>query len=544
MPTRRDSASPGRSGGAATLELPVHHANREALARRHPGLLRQLLDAPGPGPGVATPTALAAGSGSGEGPAWGTGPATRRATAPPGGDPSLPPLPPDLSEAEEILVFGFGDGSLPAAVLADAAPAARVTVAVLDPGRCLAALAARDLAALLADPRLRLAAGGLRDLAAALPRRPGERFRVVADPAALGAAPPELAPIAQMARELAAAQRSLLGQRRVVLANVAANLPAIARAEPAAALLPAVAGRPALLVAPGPSLADDLELLRARRGDLPLLVALDAALRPLSEAGVPPDLVVTLDPNPRNLGKFLPRGTDAAAAVGAGPGDAPWLHRALPLLFFEGARPEAVAAAGRPFFACEQDGLLDRAHPAFGRAGTYRSGGTVLLAALDVLLRLGAGPVGLLGADLALAEGGAYGPGGEAAGAARGRVLEVPARGGGTVRTTESLWRHRRRLLRRLEGEPPDRVVDLARRGAELPGVPRADLAAWLERVVPGAALRGPGPRVAPATPPDAVPVLPADVREAALAAAREALAAAGVPSEAGGPARQTPPQA
>ncbi len=503
MRTRRDAASPVGRADAALRDFPVLPVNRAPLARRHPGLIRQLLDAtPGPTP-----------------------------HAPPGVDPGPgpavppPPLPADLHEAREILVFGFGDGTLPEAVLREAAPTARVTVAVLDPDRCLSALAARDLAVLLDDPRLRLAAGGLREIAGALPRDPGEGFRVVTDPLALAAAPPGLAPLAEMARELAAAQRSLLGQRRAVLENVAANLPAIARAEPAAALLPAVAGRAALVVAPGPSLADDLDLLRARREGLPLLVALDAALRPLLEAGVRPDLVVTLDPGPRNLGKFLPRGVDPATAVGAGPGEAPWIHGDVPLVFFEGARPEAVAAAGRPFFCCERGGLLERAHPAFGRAGTYRSGGTVLLAALDLLLRLGAGPVGLLGADLALGAGGAYGPGGEAAGAARGRTLEVPARGGGTVRTTESLWRHRRRLLRRIGEEPPGRIVDLTRRGAELPGVPRATLAAWV------ADLRGAGtrcvPRISPHPPPAAVPVVPPGERESVLAAAREALAAA-----------------
>jgi len=515
VPTRRDSVSPGGSGGTATLERPVLPGNREALGRRHPGFLRQLVDA-----ASAAPVANAV-------PAH-----------------ALPPLPPDLDEAEEILVFGFGDGSLPRAVLDEAGPGARVTVAVLDPARCLAALGARDLSPLLGDPRLRLATGGLRELAAALPRRPGARFRLVVDPAALETAPPGLAPIAEMARELAAAQRSLLGQRRVVLENVLANLPAIADAEPVATLLPVVAGRPALLVAPGPSLPDDLPVMRQRRGHLPLLVSLDAALRPLLEAGVRPDLVVTLDPNPRNLGKFLPRGTDPAVARGAGPDDAPWLHRDLPLVFFEGARPEVVAAAGRPLFACERDGALDRAHPAFGGAGTYGSGGTVLLAALDVLLRLGAGPVGLLGADLALAEGGAYGPRGEAAGSARGRVLEVPARGGGTVRTTESLWRHRRRLLRRLVGEPAGRVVDLTRHGAELPGVPREDLAAWLDRVGVGAREGSGGPRIASVAAPDAVPVIPAGQREAALAAAREALAAAGAPAGSRDAARQTAPRA
>ncbi len=480
---------------------------------------------------------------SAPGPA-GSVPGTRDGAGPTLGKPALPR---GLESCREVVVFGFGDGGLLGEVLRRVSPAARVTVAVLDPGAFVEALRRRDLRAVLADPRLVLAVGGVREIARCLPRRPGESLRVVVAPTVPGEVPEALAPLAGMARELAAAQSSLLGQRPVVLANVAANLEVIAGAEPVAVLLPVFAGRPTLLVAPGPSLAGDLPWLRAHRDELPVLVALDASLRALRGAGIRPDLVVTLDPSPRNTHKFrseegpAPGADDGRARPdvaprnllppgpnppGTGPAPARWLHRDLPVVFFEGARPEVVAAAGRPLFACERGGLLDRAHPAFGRAGTYRSGGTVLLAALDVLLQLGAGPVGLLGADLALGPGGAYGTGGERPGGEKGRVLEVPGRDGEMVRTTETLWRHRRRLLRRIAAEEPGRVVDLSGKGADLPGVPRADLRSWVRHAGKLA-----GGRRAPVPwrrPPGAVSLLAGPEREEALAAARAALLAAG----------------
>ncbi|MFN7965862.1 MAG: 6-hydroxymethylpterin diphosphokinase MptE-like protein [Acidobacteriota bacterium] len=359
--------------------------------------------------------------------------------------------------ARDVVVFGFGAGYVLEAALAAAAPSARVVCAVIDPGAFVAALSCRDLSAALSDPRLLLSVGDLREIAANLPEAVDELSVIVHAPV-LEAAAPALQPLADMARELEAAAISARQQRPLVLDNLARNLPAVLSAPHAGVLRQVCSGRAVLLVAPGPSLEQDLRQLA--RESRPLMVALDTSLRRLGSAGIRPDLAVTLDPTRGNLGKFTAQDPE------------------LPLVFFASARPEAVAAARHRFFACEAGGLLDRAHPWFGREGRVSSQGSVLLGALDLLLAAGAGPIALVGVDLALTDRRTHAGSEHQSG---DTLRTVAARDGGVVQTTESLWRHRRRLLRRVAPLPFGQVIDATRHGAELPGLLRQRLETFLE---------------------------------------------------------------
>jgi len=363
----------------------------------------------------------------------------------------------DISEAAQIMVFGFGAGHVLRETLRCAGSDARITAVILDPGAFLVTLGGIDCNDLLADPRLDLALGSLREIVAMLPAA-DESLRVVVHPPLLAATAPSLAPLAQMARELATTQSSRLDHFATILENIERNLSVIMRCECASALRREIAGKSVLLVAPGPSLDEQLETLaQARR---PLLCAVDTALRVLEDAGIEADLALTVDPTKKNLAKFVGLKDD------------------IPLVFFEGARPEIVARSHRPLFACERKGLLDRAHPFFGRGGRFESRGSSLTAALDLLLAFDPATIGLIGADFALKEGRSYA--GTAGDTSSGRLRELPGRDGGLVATTEILWLHRRRLLRRLEGVRHDAVVDLRSDGAELPGLARGELADWL----------------------------------------------------------------
>lgn len=386
-----------------------------------------------------------------------------------------------VGRAREVVVFGFGAGDLLEAVLAQLPAGGRATCAVIDPGALLVALASRDLSALLSDSRLTLALGDLREIAAALPEA-GESLVVLIDEPSIRAASPALRPLVEMGQELAAAARSARHQRVYALDNLRRNLPAILAAPHAGVLRSVFGGQPVVLVAPGPSLEGDLaELAHAER---PLLVALDTALRPLTAAGIHADLAVTLDPTPSNLAKFAAQDPEQ------------------PLVFFGSARPEAIEAARCRFFALEAGDLLDQSDAWFGREGRVATNGSVLLAALELLLAWGAETIALVGVDLALdgARTHAALPDGSGAHSLDPSVplRMVEARGGGVVATTESLWRHRRRLLRRLDLLAPGRVIDATRRGAALPGVTRQLLGELLPRwrraypqcFVPGAAHR------------------------------------------------------
>lgn len=74
-----------------------------------------------------------------------------------------------------------------------------------------------------------------------------------------------------------------------------ANLPAIARWPSVAAVGDRFAGVPMVIVAPGPSLAGNIDQLRELRGRA-ILTAFSHSLKPVLAAGLVPDLVVSVDP--------------------------------------------------------------------------------------------------------------------------------------------------------------------------------------------------------------------------------------------------------
>ena len=374
-----------------------------------------------------------------------------------------------VAELRTTVVFGFGDGSLIEGALRAAPADAQVFVCLLDPQRAARGLAHRDLRRALADPRLVLLAGSLREIASGMPRPTSDDIEVLVTPGLRQAASPELEPLVSMAEELAGKRRSDRRQRPEVLDNVERNLDTILTAPGWASLAGDLEGRSVLVIAPGPSLAEQRELLAGVR--LPLVVALDTSLRTLTSWGVRCDLAFTLDPTPGNLKKFEGLSMDA------------------PLAFLESARPEAVHASPAPIFVCEEEGLLDRAHPWFGRRGRTRSGGSVLHAAVDALIRSNVRTVAIAGADLAVDR-----DAGHVEGARRVEgepvTREVPARGGGSVGTTESLWRHWRRLRRLIAAAPGGVVTDVTARGASLDPAPRTSLEVWL-RDLPEADLSG-----------------------------------------------------
>ena len=83
------------------------------------------------------------------------------------------------------------------------------------------------------------------------------------------------------------------------LLNTLANLPVLASEADAAALTDLFTGIPAIVVGAGPSLDENLPVLRHLQ-DRALLVAVDTAVRPLLAAGIHPHLVVSVDPGDAN----------------------------------------------------------------------------------------------------------------------------------------------------------------------------------------------------------------------------------------------------
>jgi hypothetical protein len=127
---------------------------------------------------------------------------------------------------------------------------------------------------------------------------PGPPTRMVVR-AALGTDP-------ALAEDLVARLRDTLGDLRVHRNTVrafsrtwveqgAANLRAVARWPSVASIGDRFAGMPMVIVAPGPSLARNIDQLRDLRGRA-ILTAFSHSLKPVLAAGLVPDLVITVDP--------------------------------------------------------------------------------------------------------------------------------------------------------------------------------------------------------------------------------------------------------
>jgi hypothetical protein len=174
------------------------------------------------------------------------------------------------------------------------------------------------------------------------------------------------------------------------LLNTLTNLPALVAEGDVASLRDLCHGIPAIVVAAGPSLDDNIQQLRGLE-DRVLIVAVDTALRPLRAAGIRPHLVVAVDPSELN----------AKHLIGIADTGGSWLVG-------EGSIDGRVFSefAGRAFSFKVSDHHpwpWLRAH-GFDR-GMLRAWGSVLTTAFDLACHVGCNPVVFAGADLAYTNG-------------------------------------------------------------------------------------------------------------------------------------------
>lgn len=174
------------------------------------------------------------------------------------------------------------------------------------------------------------------------------------------------------------------------LLNTLTNLPALVAEGDVASLRDLCHGIPAIVVAAGPSLDDNIQQLQELE-DRVLIVAVDTALRPLRAAGIRPHLVVAVDPSALNAKHLLGiADTGGSWLVGEGSIDG--------CVFSE--------FAGRAFSFKVSDHHpwpWLRAH-GFDR-GVLRAWGSVLTTAFDLACYAGCNPVVFVGADLAYTDG-------------------------------------------------------------------------------------------------------------------------------------------
>lgn len=186
-------------------------------------------------------------------------------------------------------------------------------------------------------------------------------------------------------------RRHRRAQQAELLARIAANEQRFAADRDVGELFGSRAGASLCVAAAGPTLARHYAELRARAADL---VAVDAALKPLLEAGIVPAFALTQDPHAEGMRRVfaLPR---------AG------LERCR-LVYFPEVVPEVLADWPGERRAARGTSELHRSAPnAHGRS-TLFSSGSVLHPAVDLAVRLGARRVELFGADFALVGGASH----------------------------------------------------------------------------------------------------------------------------------------
>ena len=111
------------------------------------------------------------------------------------------------------------------------------------------------------------------------------------------------------------------------LENALFNLPAVRSATAVDRLFGVADGKPALVVAAGPSLDKNIDQIGPVQ-DRFVIIAVDGALRPLEKRGIHPDFVVAVDPNLANLAKF--EGTDAEAIKNISLVFSPMVYHEIP----------------------------------------------------------------------------------------------------------------------------------------------------------------------------------------------------------------------
>ncbi|MDP1946057.1 MAG: DUF115 domain-containing protein [Nitrospirota bacterium] len=171
-----------------------------------------------------------------------------------------------------------------------------------------------------------------------------------------------------------------------MMENVLLNFPDVLRSSGVKRLEKLFQGRPAVLVAAGPSLEKNVHLLRELQGRA-VIIAVDTALRLLLPLGIKPDLVTTIDFNQVNFQKF--------ANVPIDPD--------ISLVYHPGGYYESIRAFQGPKFTSSH---VSNRIPAWllqyvEDKGALSSGTTVAHMSFFLARHMGCDPIVFIGQDLA-----------------------------------------------------------------------------------------------------------------------------------------------
>lgn len=181
-------------------------------------------------------------------------------------------------------------------------------------------------------------------------------------------------------------RNTILKAGQVMMDNVLCNFPDVLQSAGVKHLERLFQGRPAILVAAGPSLEQNVHLLRELQGRA-VIIAVDTALRLLLPLGIKPDIVTTIDFNRINFQKFANVPIDAD----------------ISLVYHPGGYYESIRAFHGPRFTVSQvpNRIPHWLMQFVEDKGSLASGTTVAHMSFHLACLLGCDPIVFVGQDLA-----------------------------------------------------------------------------------------------------------------------------------------------
>lgn len=234
------------------------------------------------------------------------------------------------------------------------------------------------------------------------------------------------------------------------------------------ALQSAFEGKHVVIVAAGPSLDKNVELLKNKPENV-IVLATGTVFRKLLSLGIDVDYVIVTDANARVYGQI------------GGLED-----QQIPMLYLSTAyRGFSMYYKGKKYIIC-QDGY-DKAESLAKENGwrLYGTGGSVSTTALDVCIQMNCQSIAFVGLDLAYTEGMAHAQGTSRRVAEEAEEMEqVPAVGGGMVPASKLFQIYNRWIANRVKEKDVNMpVYDATEGGAVVPGLAITSLKEYIEGV-------------------------------------------------------------
>lgn len=233
-------------------------------------------------------------------------------------------------------------------------------------------------------------------------------------------------------------------------------------------LKPEFEGKDVIIVAAGPSLDKNVELLKNKKPGI-IILAVETVFRKLLKLGIDVDYMIVTDANSRIYSHLA--GLE---------------EEQIPMLYLATAyKGYSMNYCGKKYLICQNG--YDRAQELAKQKGwhLYETGGSVSTTALDVCIYLGCKSIAFIGLDLAYTDNLAH-----ATDTSRRAVSEteemkqVPAIGGGTVPVSRLFTIYNRWISSRVKkADVTMPVIDATEGGAIVPGLTVMALKEYMEKI-------------------------------------------------------------